>query len=71
MNHAEKSFNNAFKSWKIWISVFLALSFALFMLFRSLNENHYVFVENGSGTHSWRDSNGNKKVDLKIKMNFF
>jgi glycosyltransferase 2 family protein len=71
MNHAEKSFNNAFKSWKIWISVFLALSFALFMLFRSLNENHYVFVKKGKGTHSWRDSNGNKKVDLKNENEFF
>ncbi len=65
-----QTFNSAFKSWKIWLAVFLALFFAGFMLFRSLNEIHFVHAEHGSGTHIWKDFNGNNKVDLSLPEEF-
>lgn len=40
------------------------------MLFRSLNETHFVHANHGSGTHNWKDFNGNKKVDLSLPEEF-
>lgn len=61
---------SAFKSWKIWLAVFLGLGFAAFMLFRSLNEVHFIEIHHEKGTHIWKDFNGNKKVDFAIKEEF-
>ncbi len=61
---------SAFKSWKIWLAVFLGLGFATFMLFRSLNEVHFIEVHHEKGTHIWKDFNGNKKVDFAVKEEF-
>lgn len=67
---SDKNFISAFKSWKMWLAVFLGLGFATFMLFKSLNEIHFLKVENKTGTHVWRDFNHNKKVDLSLKEEF-
>jgi uncharacterized protein (TIRG00374 family) len=71
MNKSEKTFNDAFKSWKIALAVLFALSFAVFMLYRSLNENHFVFVDDGSATHTWKDVNANNQVDLNNPKEFY
>ncbi|MES2588022.1 MAG: lysylphosphatidylglycerol synthase transmembrane domain-containing protein [Bacteroidota bacterium] len=68
---SEKTFNSAFSSWKIWLAVTLALGFASFMLFSSLNEVHFVEANKKQGTHAWKDFNKNKKIDFSIKEEFY
>lgn len=65
---SETSFDKAFKSWKIYLAVFLGLFFAIFMIYKSLQEVH--FVKSKNGTHTWVDSNHNNKVDFKLDKEF-
>ncbi|MFN5417801.1 MAG: YbhN family protein [Flavobacteriia bacterium] len=61
---SESNFQSAFSSWKIWLAVLLGLGFAVYMLFNSLNEVHFIEVKDKSGTHIWLDNNHNSKVDF-------
>lgn len=59
----EKTLKSAFSSWKVILAIVLGLGIASWMMFRSLNQTHFVKVEDGSGTHIWKDANNNKQVD--------
>lgn len=60
----------SFQKWKIWTAIFLGISVAGFMLYRSLNEIRFVKVEAGKGTHRWIDGNQNKVVDYSQSIDF-
>lgn len=66
----EQSINRAFSPWKIWTAVILGLIVAGFMLYQSLAETHFIKVNDQSGTHFWKDANGNGKVDLNLLEEF-
>jgi hypothetical protein len=61
---------SSFQKWKIWAAIFLGISVAGFMLYRSLNETRFVKVSAGKGTHRWVDGNHNKVVDLSQSIDF-
>jgi uncharacterized protein (TIRG00374 family) len=61
---------SSFQKWKIWAAIFLGISVAGFMLYRSLNETRFVKVGVGKGTHRWVDGNHNKVVDLSQSIDF-
>jgi uncharacterized protein (TIRG00374 family) len=61
---------SSFQKWKIWAAIFLGISVAGFMLYRSLNETRFVKVSAGKGTHRWVDGNHNKVVDLTQSIDF-
>lgn len=61
---------SSFQKWKIWTAIFLGLSVASFMLYRSLSEIRFVKVGSGNGTHRWIDGNHNKVVDLSQAIDF-
>lgn len=67
---AADSIISSFKSWKIYLAVFLALFFAGFLLWSALNETQFIRVSDNSGTHLWQDSNGNQKIDFSITKEF-
>jgi uncharacterized protein (TIRG00374 family) len=60
----------SFQRWKIWTAIFLGISVAGFMLYRSLDETRFVKVEAGKGTHRWIDGNQNKVVDYSQSIDF-
>lgn len=43
----------AFSWWKIWIAIFLGLSIASWMMYRSLNQQQLIPVEQGQGDYIW------------------
>jgi hypothetical protein len=59
----------SFQPWKIALAVMLGLSVAFFMLYRSLNETHFIEVSSG-GTHNWVDANHNGTVDRQNASEF-
>ncbi len=59
----EKTLKSAFSSWKVILAIVLGLGIASWMMFRSLNQTHFVEVEAGTGTHVWVDANHNKTID--------
>ena len=61
---------SAFSSWKMIAAIVLGLGIASWMMVRSLRQTHFTEVEQGQGTHSWKDANGNKKVDFDNKAEF-
>jgi uncharacterized protein (TIRG00374 family) len=61
---------SSFQKWKIWTAIFLGISVAAFMLYRSLSETRFVKVEAGKGTHRWVDGNKNGIVDLSQTIDF-
>lgn len=60
----------SFQKWKIWTAIFLGISVAGFMLYRSLNETRFIKVGPGNGTHRWIDGNHNKVIDLSQAIDF-
>jgi glycosyltransferase 2 family protein len=69
MNNPE-IIKKSFQKWKIWTSIALGILVASFMLFRSLNENRFIQVEAGKGTHRWIDGNRNQVVDQSYAPDF-
>ena len=61
---------SSFQKWKIWTAIFLGISVAAFMLYRSLNETRFVKVATGKGTHRWIDGNKNGVVDFSQIIDF-
>jgi uncharacterized protein (TIRG00374 family) len=61
---------SSFQKWKIWAAIFLGISVAGFMLYRSLNETRFVKVGAGKGTHRWVDGNHNEIIDLSKAIDF-
>jgi uncharacterized protein (TIRG00374 family) len=61
---------SSFQKWKIWTAIFLGISVAAFMLYRSLNETRFVKVATGKGTHRWIDGNHNGVVDFSQIIDF-
>lgn len=61
---------SAFKGWKMWAAILIGLSVATWMLYSSLQEEQFLKVEAGSGTHVWKDSNSNKIVDHSLNEEF-
>lgn len=61
---------SSFQRWKIWTAIFLGISVASFMLYRSLNETRFVKVTQGKGTHRWVDGNNNNAIDLSQSSDF-
>jgi uncharacterized protein (TIRG00374 family) len=62
--------NSSFQKWKIWTAIFLGISVAGYMLYRSLNETRFIKVGAGNGTHRWIDGNHNKVIDLSQAIDF-
>jgi glycosyltransferase 2 family protein len=62
--------STSFKSWKIWLALIFGLSFTFYLLWTSLNETHFIEVDKPTGTHIWKDSNGNKLVDKSLISEF-
>lgn len=60
---------NSFQSWKIFLAVALGLSVAIFMLYRSLSETHFIDAPE-NGTHIWVDANKNKHIDRNDAREF-
>lgn len=68
-----KSFESAFSSWKIILAIALGLGIAGFMMYRSLQQTHFVDISDLAGevgTHSWVDHNGNGQVDIHDATEF-
>lgn len=61
---------SSFQKWKIWTAIFLGISVAGFMLYRSLSETRFVKVAEGAGTHKWIDSNHNGVIDFSQVADF-
>ena len=41
----ELQFQKAFSQWKIWIAIFLGVSIASWMIYRSLDQKNFIFSE--------------------------
>lgn len=62
---------NQLRGWRIWIPLLIGLSISIWLLVRSLNETRFIEVSGTeTGTHSWKDSNGNGEVDFWIAEEF-
>src|SRR5690606_37280046 len=62
---------NQLRGWRIWIPLLIGLSTSIWLLVRSLNETRFIEVsDTETGTHSWKDSNGNGEVDFWIAEEF-
>ncbi len=62
--------SKAFSWWKIWIAVFLGLSIASWMMYRSLHQKQLIPVEIGMGDYIWIGHNSRNIPDLKIISDF-
>ena len=60
----------AFSWWKIWIAIFLGLSIASWMKYRSLNQQQLIPVEEGKGDYSWIKSSSSTVPNLKNLSDF-
>jgi hypothetical protein len=61
---------SAFSSWKIALAIFLGLGIAGWMMYNSLQQNHFVETAKGTGNYSWIDANHNNKVDFQLWNEF-
>lgn len=61
---------SAFSSWKMIAAILLGLGIASWMMIRSLRETHFTQVEAGKGTHTWKDANGDGKVNFDDPKEF-
>ncbi len=60
----------AFSWWKIWIAILLGLSIASYMMYRSLNQQQLIPVEQGKGDYSWIKSSSSTTPNLKNLSEF-
>lgn len=58
-NSVEKTFSK----WRIYIALAIGLSISIGIIIYSFTRTEYHRTETGKGTHSWVDTNHNKKVD--------
>lgn len=58
----------AFSGWKIWLAILIGISVASVLLFRSFQQEQYVFVGEGKGTHTWIDTDKNGEIDQKSEF---
>lgn len=57
------TFRKAFSSWRIALAILLGLGIASWMMYRSLDQVHFVEVQTGTGTHTWIDANNDGVVN--------
>jgi hypothetical protein len=59
----------AFASWKVYVAILFGLIIVSWMLFRSIEQTH--FIENkAQGNYCWVDINNNKKIDFSNVKEF-
>jgi len=58
-----------FASWKVYLAVFLGLAIVSWMIYRSIQQTHFIEVK-GQGNYCWVDTNHNKKIDLANPLEF-
>ncbi|MBI2258950.1 MAG: flippase-like domain-containing protein [Flavobacteriia bacterium] len=62
---------NPFSVWKIYIILLLSLSISGYLLFKALSEIHFIKVNDGTGTHLWKDFNNNQAIDFTLENEFY
>jgi len=58
----------AFSRWKIWLAILIGIGVAAFMLISNFQDEQFVFVGEGKGTHAWFDTNGDGKMSLPEEL---
>ncbi len=58
-----------FASWKIYLAIFFGLAIVSWMLYRSIQQPHFI-EEKGKGNYCWVDTNHNKKIDFSNSQEF-
>jgi len=58
----------AFSGWKIWLAILIGIAVAGVLLFRNFQEEQFVFVGEGKGTHTWIDTDRNGEIDQKSEF---
>jgi uncharacterized protein (TIRG00374 family) len=66
----ELQFQKAFSQWKIWIAIFLGVSIASWMIYRSLDQKNFIEIAPLKGNYSWVDTNHNQIVDSSNSAEF-
>lgn len=59
-----------FRKWRVILVSVLAIGLTAWMFFFNLSKTEFREVPNGTGTHVWRDINGNRKVDFTLSKEF-
>jgi uncharacterized protein (TIRG00374 family) len=60
----------AFSWWKIWLAIFLGLSIASWMMYKSLTKQQFIPVEKGKGDYIWIGHNKTNTPNLSIISDF-
>ena len=58
-----------FASWKVYIAILLGLSIVSWMLYRSVQQTHFIESKN-QGNYCWVDINHNQRVDFSNEKEF-
>lgn len=58
-----------FASWKIYLAIIFGLSIVSWMLYRSIEQPHFIESKN-QGNYCWVDANHNNQIDFSIPSEF-
>lgn len=64
------SFEKAFSKWRIYLALLIGLSISGGILIYSFTRTEFHEVEPGKGQFTWKDHNGNRKIDYSDKREF-
>jgi uncharacterized protein (TIRG00374 family) len=72
MNEDEKPIvtTKAFSRWKVMLALVVGISISSIVLYRSFSAIEFKSVSEGTGTHDWKDSNHNGKIDWNNRSEF-
>lgn len=59
---------NKFSAWKIYLAIFIGLTFSVLLIYNSLHKQNYV--ASSKGTHCWVDNNKNGEIDYSNVSEF-
>lgn len=60
----------AFSKWRIYVALLLGMIISGWLIYRSMSGSEFVEVAPKTGTHIWKDSNGNHRVDHGLSAEF-
>jgi uncharacterized protein (TIRG00374 family) len=64
------SFEKTFSKWRIYLALLIGISISGGILIYSFTRSEFHQVEKGKGDYTWKDTNGNKKIDYSDPEEF-
>ncbi len=62
-NTNDDVFTTSFKGWKVGLAIIIGLSISIFLLIRAIQQDNYVEVKAGTGTHIWQEYSNNSSTN--------